>query len=87
MSRLITAGKDTAQNYGKLYAIMEAGATRADVQDMAYGAPKGAQGLTAYSYELVGDDGEDSRNVTRGVAALLLLGLGGAALGLRRRFA
>jgi putative membrane protein len=87
MSMLIDAGKDTAQDYGKLYAIMEAGATLADVQDMAYGAPQGAQGLTAYSYELVGEDGESGRNATRGIVALVLLGLGLAALGLRRRFA
>jgi putative membrane protein len=87
MSMLIAAGKDTAQDYGKLYAIMEAGATLADVQDMAYGAPEGAQGLTAYSYELVGEDGESGRNATRGIVALVLLGLGLAALGLRRRFA
>jgi putative membrane protein len=87
MSMLIAAGKDTAQDYGKLYAIMEAGATLADVQDMAYGAPEGAQGLTAYSYELVGEDGETGRNATRGIVALVLLGLGLTALGLRRRFA
>ncbi|WP_210441120.1 hypothetical protein [Nocardioides xinjiangensis] len=87
MSMLVGAGRDTAQDYGKLYAIMEAGATRADVQNMAYGAPEGAQGLTAYSYELVGDDGESGRNLMRGVAALGLLGAALGALGLRRRLA
>lgn len=87
MSMLISAGEDTAQDYGKLFAVMKAGAARADVQKMAYGAPDGAQGLTAYSFELVGDDGESGRNVTRGLAALVLLGAGLAALGLRRRFA
>ncbi|WP_210651282.1 hypothetical protein [Nocardioides sp. SYSU D00065] len=87
MSMLIDAGQDTAQDYGKLFAVLKAGAARADVQNMAYGAPEGAQGLTAYSFELVGDDGESGRNVTRGVVALVLLGAGLAAWGLRRRFA
>lgn len=87
MSMLISAGESTAQEYGKLYAVMKAGAARADVQKMAYGAPDGAQGLTAYSFELVGDNGETGRNTVRGLAALILLGAGLAALGLRRRFA
>ena len=86
MSKLIDAGEDTAQDYGKLYATIEAGAERADAEKMAYGAPADAQGLTAYTYELLGDDGESSRNTTRGLAALGLLGLGGGALFLRRRF-
>lgn len=87
MSKLIDAGEDTAQDYGKLYAVIAAGAERADAEKMAYGAPEGARGLTAYSFELVGDDGEGGRNATRGIAAALLLVLGLAALGLRRRFA
>lgn len=49
------------------------------------GAPEGAQGLTAYSYELLGDDGQGSRNTKRGVAALALLGLGAGGFFLRRR--
>lgn len=87
MSKLIEAGEDTAQDYGKLYAVIAAGAERADAEKMAYGAPEGARGLTAYSFELVGDDGEGGRNATRGLAALALLGAGLGALGLRRRFA
>ena len=87
MSQLIGAGQDTAQDYGKLYATIEAGAERADAERMAYGAPEGAMGATAYTYELLGDDGEGSRNTTRGLAALGLLALAGGAFGLRRRFA
>ena len=87
MSQLIAAGETTAQDYGKLYAMIGAGAERAKTEKMAYGAPENAQGLTAYSFELVGDDGEGGRNATRGVAALLLLGAGLGAWGLRRRFA
>ncbi|MFD1945782.1 hypothetical protein [Nocardioides aestuarii] len=87
MSQLIEAGEDTAQDYGKLYATIKAGADRADAEKMAYGAPEGAQGLTAYSYELLGDDGQGSRNTKRGVAALALLGAGAGGLLLRRRLA
>ena len=87
MSQLIEAGEDTAQDYGKLYATIKAGADRADAEKMAYGAPEGAQGLTAYSYELLGDDGQGSRNTKRGIAALALLGVGAGGLLLRRRLA
>jgi putative membrane protein len=85
MSKLIGAGEDTAQDYGKLYATIEAGAERADAEKMAYGAPADATGMTAYTYELLGDDGEASRNTKRGLAALGLLGLGAGAFFLRRR--
>jgi putative membrane protein len=68
-----------------MYATIKAGADRADAEKMAYGAPEGAQGLTAYSYELLGDDGEGSRNTKRGIAALGLLGLGAGGFLLRRR--
>lgn len=84
-SQLVTAGEETAQEYGKLYATIAAGAERADAEKMAYGAPASAQGLTAYSYELLGDDGQGSRNMQRGFAALGLLGLGAGGLLLRRR--
>ncbi len=87
MSQLIEAGRATAQDYGKLYAVIGAGAERADTERMAYGAPEEASGMTAYSFELLGDDGEGGRNIQRGAAGLLLLGLGLGALGLRRRFA
>lgn len=85
MSKLVEAGEATAQDYGKLYAIIEAGADRADAERMAYGAPEGARGLTAYSYELMSNDGDGSRNAVRGVAALMLLALGMGMVALRRR--
>jgi putative membrane protein len=84
-SKLVEAGKDTTQTFGQMYATMEAGAERAQTEDMAYGAPEGAAGLTAYSYVIQGDDGETGRNWSRGVAGLALLGLGGGGLLLRRR--
>ncbi|QBR90903.1 hypothetical protein [Nocardioides euryhalodurans] len=86
MSQLIDAGTDTAQDYGKLYAVIAAGAERADTERMAYGAPEDAVGQTAYTYELLGDDGESGRNTKRGLAALALLGLGGGAILVGRRF-
>ncbi|MFL6004198.1 MAG: hypothetical protein ACJ72P_15430, partial [Nocardioides sp.] len=84
-SKLVEKGKDTTQTYGQMYATMEAGAERAQTEDMAYGAPEGAAGLTAYSYVIQGDDGESGRNWSRGLAGLALLGLGGGGLLLRRR--
>jgi putative membrane protein len=87
MGQLVKAGESTAQNYGEMYAVMQAGAERAHTHSMAFGAPKGADGLTAYSFIMKGDDGESGRNWTRGIAALAVLGLGAGAFALRRRLA
>lgn len=84
-SKLVEAGEATAQNYGELYAVIEAGAERAQAEKMVFGAPEGAFGLAAYSYEIKGEDGEGGRNLTRGLGGLALLGAGAAAFGLRRR--
>ncbi len=85
--QLIKAGEDTAQTYGEQYATFEAGALRASTQDMAFGAPQGALGLTAYSYVIQGTSGETGRNWTRGLAGLALLGAGAGAFAFRRRLA
>ncbi|NYG08356.1 putative membrane protein [Phycicoccus badiiscoriae] len=84
--KLIEAGKSTAADYGQKYALIEAGAKRAQAEGMAYGAPPGATGQTAYSYELAGADGEGGRNLGRGFGAAAVFGLAGAAAVLRRRF-
>jgi putative membrane protein len=85
--KLVEAGKSTAADYGEKYALIVAGAERAKSEGMAYGAPEGATGVTAYSLELAGMDGEGDRNVGRGLGALVILGLGtGAAALVRRRF-
>ncbi len=84
-SKLVEAGEDTAQDYGQLYATIAAGAERADAEKMAYGAPEGATGLTAYSFVVEGETGESGRNWARGLAGLALLGAAGGALVLRRR--
>ncbi|QGN57163.1 hypothetical protein [Nostocoides sp. HKS02] len=83
--KLIEAGKATASDYGQKYALIEAGAKRAKAEGMAYGAPAGAAGQTAYSYELAGADGEGSRNVGRGLGAAAVFGLASAVALLRRR--
>lgn len=84
--KLVEAGEDTAQNYGQMYATISAGAERADAEKMAYGAPEGALGLTAYSFVIQGEDGDTGRNVARGLSGLVLLGAGAGAFALRRRF-
>ena len=65
---------------------MQAGAERADKEDMAFGAPEGAVGLTAYSFVIQGEDGESGRNVARGLGGLAVLGAGAGVFALRRRF-
>ena len=69
-----------------MVAVIEAGAKRADAEKMAYGAPEGARGLTAYSFNIKREDGESTRNVARTVGALAVLGAGGGLFFLRRRF-
>ncbi len=84
-SKLVEAGQDTAQTYGEQYALMVAGAKRAQNEKMVVGAPADAAGLAAYSFEIKGENGEGGRNVARALAGLALLGAGGAVFALRRR--
>jgi putative membrane protein len=83
--KVVQAGQDTAQQYGKLYAVLAEGAKRAHTDGMIYGGPEGSMGLMAYDFELNGTDGQGSRNVERLVLALILGGLGLGAFALRRR--
>lgn len=84
---LVQAGKDTAQEYGELYAVLKAGAERADKESMIIGAPEGATGLAAYTFEILGEKGESGRNTTRALIGLGLALVAGAVLFARRRFA
>jgi putative membrane protein len=84
--KLAAAGTTTAETFGELYATMVAGTKRARTEDMAFGAPEGATGLTAYSYTINGADGEGGRNLVRGLGGLAVLGAGGGVFALRRRF-
>ncbi|MEW1953715.1 hypothetical protein [Terrabacter sp. NPDC080008] len=83
--KLVAAGKATAADYGEKYALIEVGAQRAKTEGMAYGAPEGATGATAYSFELAGVDGQGSANAGRAAAAAGVFGLAGGAALLRRR--
>lgn len=83
-SQLVQRGDATASDFGKRYALLEAGAKRAATAQ-PYGSPVGATALTAYKYEIAGEDGADSANLTRGVAAVVLLGMAGLVAAIRRR--
>ena len=83
---LIGKGKDTAQQFGEKYALIKAGADRAEAESMAYGAPQGATGQTAYTLEIAGENGEGGRNWARGLGALAVFAIGGgAAAAVRQR--
>lgn len=87
MSQLKAAGAKAAVDYGTLYAEIAAGAGRAQAESMAFGAPKDAAGLTAYSFVIRGADGETDRNLARGAGAFALLALASGISVLRRRSA
>lgn len=78
-------GEAAAQDYGELVAVMQAGAERADAERMAYGAPEGAIGLTAYNMVIQGEDGASGRNLARGLVGGGLLAAAAGAVLLRRR--
>ena len=75
-SQLVEAGNDTALQFGTNYALLEAMAQRSETEGMPFGAPEGAQGTAAYSFELAAATNEGSRNMTRGLLALAALGVG-----------
>jgi putative membrane protein len=83
--KIVQAGEGTAQQYGKLYATLAAGAKRAHTDGMMFGAPAGAMGLMAYDFEINGSNGQGSRNALTFLAALVFAGLGLGAFALRRR--
>ena len=82
---IATKGDATAQQYGELYATLEQGAERAQAESMVVGAPDQGTGLAAYSFEIAGETGEDSRNVSRAIGAGLLLAAAAGVVLLRRR--
>ncbi|MBO9555358.1 hypothetical protein [Cellulomonas sp.] len=85
-SQLVDSGEETAADYGVKYAVLKAGAERASTEGMAYGAPDGALGATAYSIEIAGVDGEGVNATGRGLAAVALFAIGaGIATVVRRR--
>jgi putative membrane protein len=83
-SQLVNVGNATASDYGLKYALIEAGAERAS-SAQPYGSPEGATALTAYKFEIAGEDGAGSANVKRGIAGVALLAGAGALAAFRRR--
>ncbi|GCD19940.1 hypothetical protein CTKZ_15020 [Cellulomonas algicola] len=85
-SQVVASGQATAEDFGVKYAVLAAGAERAQSEGMAYGAPDGAVGATAYSIEIAGVDGAGATNIGRLVAAIALFagGIGVATLARRR---
>ena len=74
---LIVAGNDTALDFGEKYAVIEAMAEKTEDGGLPYGAPENATGASAaYSFELAAATNEGSKNLTRGVLALVALGAG-----------
>ncbi|MBO3101457.1 hypothetical protein [Cellulomonas fengjieae] len=87
-SQLVANGKSTAEDFGVKYAVLSAGADRAATEGMAYGAPDGAAGYTAYSLEIAGVDGTGVSAIGRLILAIVLFAAGiGVATLARRRFA
>ena len=83
--KLIAAGESTTSEYGEMVSVITAGAERGSAEKMAYGAPDDAEGLTAYSYIIKGENGQDSRNLTRALGGLAVFGAAGGVFLLRRR--
>lgn len=83
-SQIVGKGNATAMDFGLRYALLEAGAARAATAQ-PYGSPEGATALTAYKFEIAGENGASSANLKRGLAAVALLVAAGAFATVRRR--
>ena len=74
--KLVEAGNETTVEFGTNYAIIDAMAEKTKDGGLPYGAPEGATGSAAYSFELAAATNEGSKNLTRGALALVALGVG-----------
>jgi putative membrane protein len=82
---LIGAADDSAKTAGKAYATIEALNARAEQDAMPYGAPAGAVGTAAYTYELAAATNDVSRNGLRAaIAVVFFAAAAGAGAVLRR---
>ncbi|WP_315095380.1 hypothetical protein [uncultured Cellulomonas sp.] len=87
-SQVVVNGQSTAKDFGVRYAVLSAEADRAAAEGMAYGAPDGAAGFTAYSIDIAGVDRAGASVIGRLVLAVVLFAAGiGLATLARRRFA
>ena len=76
---LATAGAATAADYAEHAAIMTALDEKAADGALPYGAPQGASGTAAYDFTLAAATASTQDNTTRGIAAIVLLGLASAS--------
>ncbi|MPZ60639.1 MAG: hypothetical protein GEU93_04950 [Propionibacteriales bacterium] len=83
--KLVRTGSEAVVSFGEQYALIEASAVRALDESMAFGAPEGAVGSTAYAYQLRSETGEAKRNWLRAMVALALFGIAVGGALLRRR--
>ena len=83
--KLVEAGEATAQNYGEMYAMIEAGAERAHGREDGVRRPRGRGRPDRVQLHIKGEDGEGGRNLARGVGGLAVLAAGAGAFALRRR--
>jgi putative membrane protein len=72
---LTTAGQAVAASYAERYATMKALDEKAADGALPYGAPAGATGSAAYEFTLAAATSNSRDNTTRGLAAIVLLGL------------
>jgi putative membrane protein len=85
--KLVAAGNDTTLDFGERHAVLNAMAEKTKDGGLPFGAPEGATGSAAYSFELAAASHDSSHNLTRGALAIIALA-GGAALsaGIRARW-
>lgn len=87
-SKLVTAGEETTMSFGEKLARMQALDEKAAEGALPFGAPEGATGSAAYSFELAAQTTEGRDAAVRTVLAVALLVLTGLlATVLRRRVA
>lgn len=85
-TKLKENGQATSLDFGTRYAALEVGSQRALTESMAVGAPEGASGFTAYSYDLAGAENGGGSGAAKGFGGLALIGAAAAAGLVRRKF-
>jgi putative membrane protein len=84
-SQLVASGDDTAKSYGKQYATMQALNKKGADNALPVGAPKGStDNRGAFDITLAGVGHQGPGSPGRGIAAIVILGIGAAATTLLR---
>jgi putative membrane protein len=76
---LTQAGASTGEEYAEHAAIMAALDEKAADGALPYGAPEGGTGTAGYEFTLAAQTASSQDNTTRGIAAIVLLGLASAS--------